>query len=108
MADHVQKPAHRPRGTKRQDARAERAERATSETERQAERAEQQRMARRYPAIEQYGVIGDLQTVALVGTHGSIDFLCLPRFDSPSVFARLLDAGEGGHFAITPRLDGAA
>ena len=58
----------------------------------------------RYLPIESYGVIGDLQTVALVGLDGCIDFLCLPRFDSPSVFAALLDAEKGGRFAITPEL----
>ncbi|MBA3344467.1 MAG: glycoside hydrolase family 15 protein [Gemmatimonadales bacterium] len=60
----------------------------------------------RYAPIESYGIIGDLQTVALVGLDGGIDFLCLPRFDSPSVFLALLDAGKGGTFAITPDLDG--
>jgi GH15 family glucan-1,4-alpha-glucosidase len=59
-----------------------------------------------YAPIEHYGIIGDLQTVALVGLNGSIDFCCLPRFDSPSVFARLLDADRGGHFAIEPDLRG--
>ena len=58
----------------------------------------------RYLPIESYAVIGDLQTVALVGLDGCIDFLCLPRFDSPSVFAALLDAEKGGRFAITPEL----
>jgi GH15 family glucan-1,4-alpha-glucosidase len=59
-----------------------------------------------YAPIEHYGIIGDLQTVALVGLNGSIDFCCLPRFDSPSVFARLLDAERGGHFSIEPDLHG--
>ena len=65
-------------------------------------------MTRRYAPIGEYGVIGDLHTVALVGMDGSIDFLCLPHFDSPSVFAALLDAERGGRFQIAPLLDGAA
>src|SRR5262249_57157069 len=65
-------------------------------------------MAIRYAPIGEYGVIGDLHTVALVGMDGSIDFLCLPRFDSPSVFAALVDAERGGRFQIAPVLDGAA
>jgi GH15 family glucan-1,4-alpha-glucosidase len=60
----------------------------------------------RYEPIEHYGIIGDLKTVALVGLNGSIDFCCLPHFDSPSVFARLLDADHGGHFLIEPDLRG--
>jgi GH15 family glucan-1,4-alpha-glucosidase len=59
-------------------------------------------MSERYQPIENYGVIGDLETVALVGMDGSIDFLCLPSFDSPSVFAALVDAERGGRFCITP------
>jgi GH15 family glucan-1,4-alpha-glucosidase len=59
---------------------------------------------RRYPPIEDHGVIGDLQTVALVGIDGAINFLCLPRFDSPAVFASLLDAQRGGSFSLRPVL----
>src|SRR5436190_9617257 len=52
--------------------------------------------------MEDYALIGDLHTVALVGKNGSIDWCCLPRFDSPSVFGALLDAGKGGFFRISP------
>lgn len=55
-----------------------------------------------YKPIENYGVIGDLHTVALVGVDGSIDWCCLPRFDSPSVFAGILDDRKGGFFKIAP------
>ena len=54
-----------------------------------------------YQPIENYGVIGDLRTVALVGIDGSIDFMCFPNFDSPSIFAALLDSEKGGFFQIT-------
>src|SRR5262249_29249205 len=65
-------------------------------------------MANDYRPIGEYGVIGDLHTVALVGMDGSIDFLCLPHFDSLSVFAALVDAERGGRFRIAPLLDCAA
>ena len=55
-----------------------------------------------YPLIADHGVIGDLQTAALVSTSGRIDWYCCPRFDSPSVFASLLDASRGGGFQIAP------
>jgi len=60
-----------------------------------------------YLPIENHGVIGDLSTVALVGTDGSIDFMCLPEFDSPSVFASLLDDRCGVRFQLAPLLEGA-
>jgi GH15 family glucan-1,4-alpha-glucosidase len=55
-----------------------------------------------YKNIGDYGIIGDLHTVALVGIDGSIDWCCLPRFDSPSVFGAILDEKIGGHFKIAP------
>jgi GH15 family glucan-1,4-alpha-glucosidase len=54
----------------------------------------------RYPPIGDHGLIGDLQTAALVSRDGTIDWFCSPRFDSPSVFAAILDADKGGHFSV--------
>jgi GH15 family glucan-1,4-alpha-glucosidase len=54
-----------------------------------------------YPNIADHGLIGDLQTAALVNTDGTVDWFCCPRFDSPSVFASLLDDRNGGRFALT-------
>jgi GH15 family glucan-1,4-alpha-glucosidase len=59
-----------------------------------------------YQPIENYGIIGDLNTVALIGLNGSIDFLCLPNFDSPTIFAALLDDKKGGSFSIRPQFQG--
>ena len=56
-----------------------------------------------YQPIENYGIIGNMHTAALVGLDGSIDWLCYPRFDSPSVFAALLDQKKGGRFQIAPQ-----
>jgi GH15 family glucan-1,4-alpha-glucosidase len=58
-----------------------------------------------YPDISDHGLIGDLQTAALVTSDGKIDFFCCPRFDSPSVFCSLLDADKGGYFQIRPATD---
>jgi GH15 family glucan-1,4-alpha-glucosidase len=60
-----------------------------------------------YLPIEDYGIIGDLHTVALVGKNGSIDFLSFPAYDSPTVFAALLDDEKGGRFSVCPRLESA-
>jgi GH15 family glucan-1,4-alpha-glucosidase len=60
----------------------------------------------RYLPIAEHGLIGDLHTVALVGTDGTIDWYCCPRFDSPSVFAAILDADRGGLFRVGPDGDG--
>ncbi len=59
-----------------------------------------------FQPIENYGVIGNMKSIALVGMNGSIDFLCYPNFDSPTVFASLLDDKQGGRFQIEPQLTG--
>ena len=59
-----------------------------------------------YLPIEDYGIIGNMHTAALVGKDGSIDWLCLPHFDSPSVFAAILDDQKGGFFKIEPTEEG--
>jgi GH15 family glucan-1,4-alpha-glucosidase len=58
-----------------------------------------------FQPIENYGVIGNMLSVALVSVQGSIDFLCFPNFDSPTVFAALLDSERGGSFRLAPDLE---
>ena len=57
------------------------------------------------PKIEDYALLGDLHTAALVSTAGSIDWLCLPRFDSPAAFAALLHNEQAGHWTLAPLAD---
>ena len=59
-------------------------------------------MAVRHPNISDQGLIGDLQTAALVTTDGTVDWFCCPRFGSPSVCASLLDADRGGYIRVGP------
>src|SRR3954452_14949335 len=58
--------------------------------------------------IEDYAIVGDLQTVALIGRSGSVDWLCFPRFDSGSCFSALLGSSENGRWLIAPKGAGAA
>src|ERR1700730_1464251 len=59
-----------------------------------------------YLPIEEHGIVGDLRTVALVGTDGTVDWYCPSRFDAPSLFGALLDAEKGGHFSLWCRGSG--
>ncbi|MBE9079751.1 glycoside hydrolase family 15 protein [Romeria aff. gracilis LEGE 07310] len=59
-----------------------------------------------YQPIENYGIIGNMRTTALVGLNGSIDWFCYPRHDSPSMFAALVDEQKGGYFKIESTVDG--
>ncbi len=55
-----------------------------------------------YLPIAEHGLVGDLHTVALIGTTGTIDWYCCPAFDAPSVFGAILDADDGGYYALRP------
>ncbi|KAI0629962.1 glycoside hydrolase family 15 protein [Trametes polyzona] len=57
---------------------------------------------RGYIPLADHGLIGNLRTAALISTDGSVESYCVPNFDSPSIFARILDKDQGGHFSITP------
>ena len=57
----------------------------------------------KYPAISDYGIIGDMHSCALVSSAGSVDWCCFPRFDSDAIFGRILDWDKGGYFKIAPR-----
>jgi GH15 family glucan-1,4-alpha-glucosidase len=59
-----------------------------------------------YLPIAEHGLVGDLHTVALVGTNGTIDWYCCPAFDAPSVFGAILDKDDGGFFSLRPAGDG--
>ena len=58
-----------------------------------------------YLPIEDYGIVGNMRTCALIGVNGSVDWFCCPNFDSPSVFAGILDDKKGGYFKIAPMLE---
>ncbi|CAA9453220.1 MAG: GH15 [uncultured Rubrobacteraceae bacterium] len=68
-----------------------------------ADQADDLVMGRSYPPIAAYGIIGAMTTCALVSKAGSIDWLCMPDFDSPAVFGRILDWRKGGYFQIAPQ-----
>jgi GH15 family glucan-1,4-alpha-glucosidase len=59
-----------------------------------------------YQPIQNYGIIGNMRTAALIGLNGSIDWFCFPHFDSPSVFGAILDDENGGRFQIAPVREG--
>ncbi|KZP01439.1 glycoside hydrolase family 15 protein [Calocera viscosa TUFC12733] len=61
--------------------------------------------ARPYLPIQDHALIGNLRTAALISIDGSIESYCVPDFDSPSIFARILDQNKGGHFSVTPKLN---
>jgi GH15 family glucan-1,4-alpha-glucosidase len=56
----------------------------------------------RYQPIENHGIVGNMHSAALISLDGSVDWLCLPRFDSPSVFGAILDDERGGRFRVAP------
>ncbi|KAK0630133.1 Six-hairpin glycosidase-like protein [Bombardia bombarda] len=73
-----------------------------SQTPEQIPDGQMRRFAGGYLPIENYGLIGNMRTCALVGMDGSVDYMCWPEFDSPTIFCRLLDKDKGGYFSISP------
>ncbi|MEJ2367977.1 MAG: glycoside hydrolase family 15 protein [Acidobacteriota bacterium] len=63
---------------------------------------ERQEVTRAFHRLEDYGILGNLETCALVSRFGSLDWCCFPQLESPSVFAALLDPDSGGHFSVAP------
>ena len=78
---------------------------SSSSLERRWQQRKNLDMSSQYQPIENHGIIGNMRTAALVSLDGSVDWLCLPHFDSPSVFAAILDAEKGGRFRIAPAGD---
>ena len=68
--------------------------------------ADRRPTAARTPLLSDYGLIGDMRTAALIGLDGAIDWCCLPRFDSGSVFAAILDHERGGTWSVRPAVSG--
>ncbi|MBI2053795.1 MAG: glycoside hydrolase family 15 protein [Candidatus Staskawiczbacteria bacterium] len=71
--------------------------------EKEQKRTRQKKSSIGYKPLERYGIIGNLETIALIASDGSIDWMCLPHLESESVFASLLDKEKGGFFRISPR-----
>ncbi|KAG8707370.1 hypothetical protein FRC08_000527 [Ceratobasidium sp. 394] len=63
------------------------------------------REERGYVDIQDHALIGNMRTAALISIDGSVESYCVPHFDSPSVFARILDKDKGGHFSVKPTID---
>ena len=72
--------------------------------EKEQEKARQKKSSIGYKPLERYGIVGNMETVALIASDGSIDWMCLPHLESESVFASLLDKDKGGFFRISPRV----
>lgn len=111
LSSHVRIPLERDSGTElyRQHSdnskKKEMQDPAIKRPEAGAQVSSSRRNANGYMPIEDYGLIGNMRTCAMVATDGGIDYMCWPYFDSPSVFCRILDKRKGGHFTISPTSD---